>query len=74
MHIILPRDAGTTVGQGGVKEFRAMQTLQKPVTNCACFRSSTMLTSKIIAEIIENHSEVYGCANSCNKFVSIRFW
>jgi len=33
---------------------------------------SAMLTSKIITEIIENHSEFSGCANSCNKFVSNR--
>jgi len=29
-----------------------------------------MLTSKLITEIIENHSELYECANSFNKFVS----
>jgi len=29
-----------------------------------------MLTSKIISEIIENQSEVSGCANSCNKCFS----
>jgi len=28
-----------------------------------------MLTSKIITEIIENHSEFSGCRDSCNKYV-----
>ena len=36
--------------------------------------SATMLTSKVVTEIIENHSECYVCANSCNKFVSSRSW
>jgi len=36
----------------------------------ACFCPATTLTSKIIAEIIENHYDFRGCANSCNKFVS----
>jgi len=29
-----------------------------------------MLTSKIITESVENHSECSGCMNSCNRFVS----
>ena len=33
-----------------------------------------MLTMKTIPEIIEKHSEFYICANSCNKFVSVRSW
>jgi len=41
------------------------------VTTYACFCSTTMFTSKIIPEIMENHSEGSGCANSCNKFVSL---
>jgi len=44
---------------------------QKIVTNHACFCSATMLISKIKAEIIENHSELYGCANSSNKFFEV---
>ena len=44
----------------------------KIVTNNVCFCSSTMLTSKIITEIIENHSEFFGCSKSCNDYVSIR--
>jgi len=32
----------------------------------------TMLTSKIITEIIENHSEFSGCSKSCNDYVSSR--
>ena len=62
------RDAGAAVGQrGAAKELRARETYkkQKIVTNCACFCSLTILTSKII----ENYCEVSGCANSCNKFV-----
>ena len=42
---------------------------KKIVTNYVCFCSSTTLTSKIITEIIENHSKFFGCPNSCNKFV-----
>ena len=34
------------------------------------FCSSTMLTSKVATEIIENYSEFCGSANRCNKFVS----
>jgi len=44
------------------------------VTNYACFCSVTMLTSQTSPEIIGNHAEVPGCANSCNKFVWIRSW
>jgi len=45
---------------------------KKIVTNNVCFCSSTMLTSKIITEIIENHSEFSGYSESCNDCVSIR--
>jgi len=38
------------------------------------FLFSNDVDSKIIPEMIENHSVVSGCANSCNKFVSIRSW
>jgi len=31
-----------------------------------------MVASKIITEIIENHREFFGFANSCVKFVSNR--
>jgi len=53
---------------------RAMETYKKIVTNYVYFCLSTMLTSKIITEIIENHSELSGCPNSCNKFISGRSW
>jgi len=33
-----------------------------------------MLTSKLVTEIIKKHSELYVCANRCNKFVSSRSW
>jgi len=65
------------VRQGGaMKELRAMETYkkQKIVTNYYCFCASTTLTSKIVAEIVENHSEFYGCTNSCSKIVSNRSW
>jgi len=33
-----------------------------------------MLASKLIAQLMENHSEFYVRANSSNKFVSSRSW
>ena len=59
-------------GRGSSKRVEGNANLQKQkiVTNCACFCSATMLTSRLISEIIANHSEVSGCANSCNNFVS----
>ena len=69
----LSRDAGKAVGQGGSKWVEGNGNLQKTkYINCACFCAATMLTSEVITEIIENHSEVSGWANSCNKFVSNR--
>ena len=68
-------DAGAATGQGGaVKQLRAIGTYKnkKIVTNYACFCSSTTLASKMITEIIKNHSEFSGCPKSCNKFVSSR--
>jgi len=61
--------------QGSSKRVEGNGNLQKQkiITNCVCFCSSTMLTSKMIAEIIENHSEFSGCPNSCNKFVFSQF-
>jgi len=46
--------------------------VQKNLTNYDCFCAATMLTSKIIAEHIEDHSEISDCANNCNEFVSSR--
>jgi len=34
----------------------------------------TTQTSKLITEVIENHSEFYVCANSCKKIASSRSW
>jgi len=53
-----------------------METYKKQtvVTTYVCFCSSTMLTSNIITEIIENHSEFSGWQNSCNKFASSQSW
>jgi len=59
---------------GAVKELKAMETYKRIATDYICFCSSTLLTSKIITEIIENHSEFSGCPNSCNKCVSSRSW
>jgi len=69
------RDPGAAVGQGGaIKQLRSMETYKnkKIVTNYVCFCSSTMLTSKIITEIIEKHSKFSGCPNTCNSFVLSR--
>ena len=70
------RDVGSAVGQGEVKDWRSTEIYkrQKIVTYYVCFYSSTMLTSKITTEIIENHSEFSGCLNSCNIFVWSRSW
>jgi len=61
-------------GHGSVKVLREIQTYkkQKVIHQYVCFCSATMLTSKIITESVENHSECCGCVNSCNKFVSTR--
>jgi len=66
--------AEAAVGQGSVKILREMQTYkkQKILHQYVCFCSATMLTSKIITESVENHTECCGCVNSCNKFVSTR--
>jgi len=66
------RDVGTAAG--AVKELRAMDTgkRQKNLYHYACFCVATTLTSKIIAEIIENRSKFHWCANSCYKVVSSR--
>jgi len=45
---------------------------QKILHQYVCFCSARMLTSKIITESVENHSECCGCVNSCNKLVSTR--
>jgi len=55
-----------------MKQLRAMKTYKKIVTNYVCFYSATMLTSKIITEMLKNHLEFSECRNNCNKFVSSR--
>jgi len=74
MHIQERRNSGRAGGV--VTELRAMETYkkQKNRSQSVCFCSSTMLTSKIITEIIENHSEFAGFRNSWNKFVSSLSW
>jgi len=70
--MIYTGDAGTTTGQTVSKRFEAMEAYNKTkkfVINCACFCSATVLTSKIILEIIVNHSEVSGCANRRQKII-----
>jgi len=69
------RDAGVAVGARGSKKVEGNAELTKNnkfVTNYVCFCSLTMLTSKIITEIIENHTEFSVCVNSCYKFVASR--
>jgi len=41
-------------GKRAVNELKAVETYKKIVTNYACFRQTTMLTTKIIKETIEN--------------------
>jgi len=67
------RHAEKTAG-GAVQKLREMETYKKQTNlhQYFCFCSVTILTSKIITEIIENHSEFFCWVNSCNKFVSIR--
>jgi len=57
-----------------MKQLRAMETYKKFVTNYVCFCSPTMLTSKMITEMMENHSGFSEWRNSCNKFASSRSW
>jgi len=47
-------------------------TSKKIFANYDCCCSAKMFSSKIITNIVENHSEFSGWANSCNKFVSSR--
>ena len=63
------RDAGVTVLLGEVIELRAMETYKttKIDTNYAWFGLATMVTSKIIAETIENTSEFLGSRLAANK-------
>ena len=60
-----------------LKKLRKTENLKKQKKSLQImffFCSSTMLTSKIITEIIENCSEFSGCPNSCNEFYSSRSW
>jgi len=62
--------AEAAVQQGSVKVLREMQTYkkQKILHQYVCFCSATMMTSKIITESVENHSECCGCVYSCTDF------
>jgi len=53
--------------KGAVKELRAMEPYKKRkfVSN---FCSATMLSSIIITEIMENHSEFFECVTAAIKF------
>jgi len=69
------RAGGAGVGQGEQENILGQRKLMKNkkiVTNSVCFCSSSMLTSKIITEVIENHSEFSGYSKSCNDYVSSR--
>jgi len=56
------------VGQGeeAIKELSAVKTNKKKIiiASYTCFRSATILTSKIITELPENHSEFSGWAHN----------
>jgi len=58
------RDGGAAVGQWGNKRVECSGNLKKIIANYACLCSATMLTSKIITEITENHSEFSGWAHN----------
>jgi len=55
--------AEAAVGQRSVKVLREMQTYkkQKIIHQYVCFCLATMLTTKIITESVEIHSECCGC-------------
>jgi len=65
---------GAAVGQGSVIVLGEMQTYKKQniLDQYVCFCSETMLTSEIITESVENHSECCEYVISCSKFVSDR--
>jgi len=71
------RDAGAAVGQGSSNkswgQWKFFKNKKKRYKLCL-FLLSTMLTSKIITKMLENHSEFSGCPNSCNKFVAGPTW
>ena len=56
------------------KLFAWVQCKSAPTMAILFVCSATMLTSKLITEIIGNHSQFYVCANSCKKIVSSRSW
>jgi len=66
--------AEAALGHGSIKVLREMQTfkIQKIIHQYVCFCSTTMLTSTIITESVENHYKCCGCVNRCNKFFSTR--
>jgi len=64
--VVISKDPRAVVGQGMQFTSWAQWKLiksKKIITNCSCFCSATVLTSKIITKITENHSESSGCAN-----------
>ena len=63
-------------GAGGeVIELKAMETYKKQKNRyqLCLFLFGNKVDIKNIAEIIKNPSKFCGCANSCNRFVSIRY-
>jgi len=64
--------AGAAVGQGVSKSVEGNANLQKIIHQYVCFRSATMLTSKVITKSVENHSECCGCVNNCKKLFKIQ--
>jgi len=62
--------------RGALKELRTMQayTKQKIVTNHACFCSATMLTSRLITEIIETIPKFLGARIAAISLFLNRSW
>jgi len=62
--------AEAAIGQGSVMVLREIKIYKKHkiLHQYVCFSSATMLSSKIITESEENHSECCECVNSCNIF------
>ena len=68
------RDAGAAVRQGEQQKSWGQWKFfknKKIVAKYVCFCSSTMLTSKIITEIIENYSELSGGPNGCTYLFQV---
>jgi len=70
------RQSSSRVGKGSnrVEINRNVQKYTKKSLAIMLVLLATVLISKVITEIIKKTSEFSRCANSCNKFISIRYW